>query len=138
MNDKPYRVIVTGSRTWTDENTIRQAIGAIVTSHGPENTVIVHGACPHGADALADAIARSWGGGLTVERWPADWGTHGGSAGFRRNAAMVSRGADICLAFIAPCEGPHHIYQSPHGTHGASHCARLADEAGITVKRWTT
>jgi hypothetical protein len=99
--NQPYRVLVTGSRTWTDEDAVRTAISVAVASHNAEGVVIVHGACPHGADALADKIAQEMG--LQVERWPADWGTHGRSAGYRRNAAMVSRGADVCLAFIAPC-----------------------------------
>jgi len=119
-----YRVLVTGSRTWTDEQAIRTALAAVIWPHGPENVVIVHGACPVGADAIADRIATAWGGGLTVERHPADWERYGRAAGFRRNAEMVALDADVCLAFIRG------------GSRGASHCARLAGAAGIPVRRF--
>lgn len=69
---KPFRVLITGSRSWTDEQAIRSALAAIVFMYGPENVVVIHGACPQGADALADRIASAWTG-ITVERHPADW-----------------------------------------------------------------
>lgn len=123
-----YRILITGSRTWDDEDTIREAIGAIVAVQGPENVVVVHGACPQGADHIADRIAGSWGGGMTVERHPADWRPNGRldfGAGYRRNADMVNLGADVCLAFIRD------------GSKGATHCADLAERAGIELRRWT-
>lgn len=122
---KPFRVLVTGSRSWSDEQTIRDALAAIISRHGPESVTVVHGACPKGADALADRIVTSWGGGLTVERHPADWnGPARRGAGFARNAEMVRLGADICIAFILD------------GSRGATHAADLAEKAGIPVRRY--
>jgi len=130
---KPYRVLVTGSRDWEDRAAIDDfltALAAANTFHNRE-TVIVHGACPTGADAMADDWAR-WHAArsplIGFERHPANWRPGGildRSAGFRRNAEMIRLGADICLAFIR------------NGSRGASHTARLAEEAGILVRRWT-
>jgi Bifunctional DNA primase/polymerase, N-terminal/YspA, cpYpsA-related SLOG family len=113
----PRRVLVTGSRTWTSEHTIAAAL----REHRAPGAVLVSGACPRGADAIAERLWTSWGG--KVERHPADWAT-GPDAGPARNAAMVAAGADVCLAFIRD------------GSAGASHTARLADLAGIPVRRY--
>jgi len=110
----PRRILVTGSRTWTDVAPIR---AALATVWGDGTAVLVSGACPRGADHIADAIWASWGG--RVERHPADWSRYGRAAGYRCNAAMVAAGGTECLAFI-------HV-----GSAGASHTTRLAEDAGI-------
>lgn len=117
------RVLVTGSRSWTDETAVIVTIGEAI-GHVPDDQLhtvtVVHGACPSGADAYAGYWARQLG--LTVESHPADW-SRGKGAGFERNEYMVSLGADVCLAFIKD--------HSP----GASHCAAKAEEAGIKTIR---
>ena len=124
----PYRVLVTGSRIWTDGQTMWRALADTV--HGipiDQDIVIVHGSCPTGADAMADEWARGFG--ATIERHPATWRPTGRldrSAGVRRNAEMVALGADVCLAFIR------------NGSRGASHTAALAEQAGIPTRRFTT
>jgi hypothetical protein len=121
---KPYRILVTGSRDWNDRDTIWRALGdAVAPVPVDRELVVVHGHCPRGADAMADLWSRKYG--ATVERHPANWQLEGKRAGFIRNARMVNLGADICLAFIKD------------GSRGASHTARLAEQAGIPVRRWT-
>ena len=114
---RPRRVLVTGSRTWTAHG----IIAAALREHWADGTVLVSGARPHGADAIAERLWASWGG--QIERHPADWST-GRAAGMERNAVMVTAGANVCLAFIRD--------SSP----GATHTARLADLAGIPVRRY--
>lgn len=115
------RILVTGSRTWDDAEIIEGALRPFVEQVGAENVTVVHGACPHGADALAHRIARRLG--MAPEPHPADWRRHGKRAGFLRNKAMVALGADACLAFIRD------------GSRGATHTADLAEAANIPTIR---
>lgn len=137
---RPYRVLVTGSRDWTDHDIVRDALTTAIYQHTP--AVIVHGACPSGADAIASWWIRRFRHlQVTEEAHPAqghpaeDFGPWPG-AGPRRNAHMVQLGADVCLAFIGPCASAWCRRPKPHGSHGASGCAQLAEEAGIPVRRW--
>jgi hypothetical protein len=144
-----YRILVTGSRTWKDYHAVHDALAAVAGEAlraGHSGLTVITGAAPYGADhdAVQWAAIVSYDGaaGLAVAResHPADWHPRGKrdlSAGFRRNAEMVAAGADVCLAFISPCSARYCTKPKPHGSHGASHCADLAEKAGIPVRRWT-
>lgn len=141
MADTVKRLLITGSREWTDGTIILRALGDVRAEWGDaEDCVLVHGDA-RGADRIA---ARFWGArfGLPVEPHPASWyapcrpeckPNHrrakvlGGpkvcpAQGMYRNAHMVALGADLCLAFI--------LDESA----GATKCAGLARKAGITVR----
>ena len=126
------RVLVTGSRDWTEPQAVADALRGVVSGLASQDVTVVHGACPTGADAHADRAARVFG--MNVERHPADR-SQGRAAGPRRNAAMVAQGADICLAFIGPCTSPRCRRPGPHDSHGATGCADLAERAGIPTRR---
>lgn len=103
------RVVVTGSRSWDGAAAVRVALAEqhLIASALDLRLVVVHGACPTGADAIADTWARRMEGirghvDTTVEPWPADWDRHGRPAGPTRNRAMLDAGTDIVLAFRAP------------------------------------
>jgi hypothetical protein len=106
------RVLVAGSRDWTRESVIYDALDTHV---GPKD-VLVHGKCPLGADAYAEHWAS--GRAILQERHPADW-SRGKSAGIARNQEMVDLGADLCLVFVK------------NGSPGATHCGQAAEKAGI-------
>ncbi len=77
-----FRLLVTGSRTWDDSRLIEQALAIILARH-PEGVVLVHGACPRGADAIAAAYAVRTPG-YQIEAHPADWHRYGRAAGTPR------------------------------------------------------
>jgi hypothetical protein len=125
-----YRVIVTGSREYGDYARVREELGVVLatriagTGMAYPPIVVVHGAA-RGADTLAGKVAREFG--MTVEEHPADWAGYGKQAGYIRNAEMVSLGAHLALAF----------FKQGAGNRGTDHCARLAESAGIPVRRIT-
>jgi hypothetical protein len=121
-----YRVLVTGSRDWDDEGVIYGALDEVLLRCmyvGRAMHLI------HGGAAGADSIAHNWAREAKVDRvvYEAQWREHGvynPQAGLARNRLMVEAGADLCLAFIR------------NGSRGATHCANLAEEAGIKTWRW--
>lgn len=114
------RILVTGSRDWDDRDLLWQTLSAAAEDVG---NVLVSGACPKGADRMAEEWAECQPD-FTVERHPADWDRHGKRAGFIRNDEMVQLGADLCLAFIK------------NESKGATMTARLAEAAGIPTRRF--
>ena len=129
------RILVTGSRDWPDETLVQSAIRDSVIeywsadpppegSRYAEDVIIVHGACPTGADRMASDLAKQYFRSYTEEPHLADWRGRGKRAGPARNAEMVALGADVCLAFI---KGE---------SKGATMTADLARKAGIPVKEY--
>lgn len=116
---RDIRVLITGSRTWTDRVVIERALKPY---RAWQSTTLVSGHCPTGADALAEEVAQEFG--FELELHPADWRAFGKRAGFIRNTEMVRLGANICHAFIR--------WQSA----GATHCAKEAQRYGIPLRVW--
>ncbi|QOT19263.1 SLOG family protein [Paenarthrobacter sp. YJN-5] len=127
----PPRLLITGSRGWTDRAVIRDALRDWWDSTGRDpEAILVSGKCPKGADRICEEI---WAhNGLTLELHPAKWRKADGSqdmaAGYTRNKAMVDTRPDHLIAFILDKSG------------GASHCLRYAQKQGIptTVYEATT
>lgn len=116
------RILVTGSRDWTDWRALTDALIETGGSTMNPDVTVVHGGA-RGADMMADEIAETRG--WLREPHPADWGRYGKAAGPIRNQEMVDAGADVCLAFYLPglpCKG-------------TSDCDRRAVKAGIPVTR---
>jgi hypothetical protein len=134
-----YRILVTGSRTWTDWQQVRDALhrayleGAMNDPHG--QVILMTGACPTGADKIAEDTWLKNVGPDSIERHPADWDTYGKGAGFVRNTGMVDQQPDVVLAFLDWCRMPCGN-REPHRSHGANHCANYAEKSGIEVRRF--
>lgn len=87
------RVIVCGGRDYDDVEVITQVLQVLM----PGDAVLVHGACPTGADLIASTIWEATGG--AVEPHPAAWEVFGKAAGPLRNQVMADLGADFVIAF---------------------------------------
>lgn len=107
------RILVCGSRTWTDGNAIRSRLKCC----GPPGVVITGGA--RGADQLAETIARSLG--FQVETYPADWRGKGRRAGIIRNLEMLNTNPNLVLAF------------HQNGSRGTQHTIDEARHRGIRL-----
>jgi|GEM_PF-1050464 len=117
--DYGYRVLITGSRNWLAAGTVVAVLDRLLAAHPA--LVVVHGACPTGADRIAGEWCEELG--VPAEGHPADWATHGRAAGPRRNAEMVATAPAECHAFIRA------------GSAGATDCAKKAEQAGIPTTR---
>lgn len=122
------RILVTGSRTWTDRDSVWRVLDGMLFAPGAVPIVVVHGAA-----AGVDTLAEGWVEARALASWPvesevhpAHWVVHGRKAGILRNIHMVGLGADLCLAFIRD------------NSRGATHCATAAHMAGIEtrIERW--
>lgn len=108
------RILVTGSREWTDYTAIKNAIVA----HGA--TFIIEGGAA-GADTYAKLAAKELG--LPFETFDADWTRYRKAAGPIRNQRMLDEGKpDLVLAFPLP------------GCRGTWDMVRRAKKAGVEVK----
>ena len=125
------RILVTGSRDWTDRDLVGDVLEGYRNAYVGPDFIVVHGACPTGADLFAD----TWCGlnRVNVERHPAWWHRYGNAAGPIRNQEMVDLGAFVTLAFAKVCTKPRCEVPTPHGSHGTLDCALAAQKARIPV-----
>lgn len=114
------RLLVTGSRDWTDRQVIYDALKFAFNLLGRDRGIILTHGAARGADTLA---AQCWERqGMRTHSVPANWDAFGKRAGHLRNQSMVEFGAELCLAF-------------PIGERwsGTRDCMAQARAAGITV-----
>lgn len=137
------RILVTGSREFTNYGVIHAALAEAVKDQPGPHTLVYGEA--RGADRLAAMAATKLG--WTLEPHPADWTRHctehchhrGGrptrgdgtswcpAAGANRNREMAEDGADLCLAFYA--RGARNV--------GTADCVKSAGKCEIPVRRFT-
>jgi len=87
------RVVVAGSRSFDDYEKLAYELDVILK--GKKNITIVSGTA-RGADRMGERYAAEHG--LSVEQFPAEWGTYHKGAGPIRNKKMV-QSADVVVAF---------------------------------------
>src|SRR4051812_3240410 len=87
------RVLVCGSRDWTDKDEIANVLADLADLPSVE---ILHGGA-RGADQMAGEVAEFYG--YDVRVFAADWQNEGRRAGFLRNLRMLDEKPNLVLAF---------------------------------------
>jgi hypothetical protein len=159
-----YRILVTGSREGVEMLVVWELLDETLVEaqgRGYREFTVVHGDAEgvdrHAAAFCEDQAAWYDNAGLVLaeERHRPDWGTCSmptctpvhrrrrkdgttfcPAAALYRDGLMVASGATICLAWIAPCVKRTCRKPRPHGSHGATYTADLAERAGIPTRRW--
>lgn len=96
------KILVAGSRTWTDECLVRKVLDDLYEEAGrpdPGSIELIHGNDPTGADMMCDKYAVE--AGWKVTRFSPQWGKYKKEAFEHRNVAMAVYGADIALVFFS-------------------------------------
>lgn len=109
-------IIVAGDRDFTNYDYLEQCLNSLFNTERPRT--IISG-CARGVDTLAIQYAQKHN--LPLMKFPADWDTHGKSAGPIRNREMA-RNATHLVAFL-----------TPHSK-GTRNMVKQAREFGLTVK----
>jgi hypothetical protein len=111
------KVLVCGSRDWTDRGEVDAAISGLPGEHEAV-TVVVGDA--NGADAIAAEFAAYYGFEIHLHR--ANWDYYGKRAGILRNLAMLDECPDLVIAF------------QRNGSRGTQHTIDEARKRDIPVK----
>lgn len=122
------RILVSGSRDFKDHRLIADTLSRQVRRERPRTVTLVHGNAP-GADRVAAWYAARWR--WNIESHPAQRNAYGDWAGWLRQREMVRLGADVCIAFVMPCDKELCPTVKFHGSHGPMGCVELAQEQGI-------
>ncbi|MBF6085127.1 DUF2493 domain-containing protein [Nocardia cyriacigeorgica] len=122
------RVLITGSRTWSDTAWLREMLGWVWVRQGrPADLELWHGGA-RGADRLGAAIWRRQG--LPVRVITADWDKYGKRAGVVRNQQLVDQGgyAQAVAALV-----PEWITATTVRRSGTLDCTARIDRAGVPL-----
>lgn len=110
------RVLIYGGRDFVPTDLDYSWLNSLFQEHSPGELTVISGEARG-----ADTAGRIWAtaSGHEVERFPADWKTHGKAAGHIRNQQMLDSGIDVAIQF-------------PGGV-GTADMRRRLDKAGVRV-----
>jgi len=131
------RILICGSRTWTDKKAILDKLLSVEASYDSYIKTVIHGGA-RGADTLAGIATKEMCGYKAdanhtqaqvddntpaVLVFPANWNKYGRAAGAIRNQQMLTEGRpDLVLAFW------------DQKSRGTKHMIELAKRAGVPVE----
>ena len=112
------RIIIAGGRDFNNADMVEACLHMHTKGLQPGDVQIVSGAA-RGADSIGMEIAKKYETNLAI--FPAQWNTHGKSAGYKRNVLMAEN-ADMLLAFW---DG---------NSRGTKHMIDIAKQKGLVVE----
>lgn len=124
---KVYRIIIAGSRDFTDYAVVEKEAGKIIDellSKNPDAYVEIISGNARGADLLGERFACEKG--YRLWRFPANWTAFGHAAGPIRNRAMLEFAMDREAVLIAFWNGK---------SRGTANMVDIAHAAGIPIYR---
>jgi hypothetical protein len=94
---KVYKVIIAGSRDWTDEKVMKEYLEKfwLKFCSKTDKQIVISGTA-RGADSMGEEMAKAHG--LDIIYMPANWTAYGKRAGYIRNKEMAKM-ADGCIVF---------------------------------------
>jgi len=110
------KVIVAGSRGFNDYELLKKKLDHVLSKR---SVVEIISGTARGVDQLGERYAKEKD--FPCSRYPADWNTHGKSAGYLRNVQM----ADIADALVA--------FWDEHSP-GTKHMIDIAKRKGLVVR----
>lgn len=118
-NPAPFRVLVTGGRTYTNDTKIRDYLDYLLERIAPRDMILIAGGAK-GADSLAQGWAISHRNRVLLIVEQAHWKQDGKAAGPRRNQRMLDlHHPELVVAFP--------------GGRGTEHMKMIAAKAGIQI-----
>lgn len=90
-----YKAIIAGSRSFNNYAYLKEKVNEILEEIKKQYDVVIISGAAKGADSLGELYAEEMG--YKIEKYPANWGLYGKSAGYKRNLQMgeVCNGAII-------------------------------------------
>ena len=107
-----FRVIIAGSRSLQYKSTgVRQhlfgKLDNLLSAKRKGQEIVIISGTARGADQFGELYARARG--FKIERYPADWDTHGKSAGYKRNVEMAENADALVALWDGKSRGTKHM-----------------------------
>lgn len=113
MYQRPVvRVIIAGGRDYEDYNKLECVVDHMLSKLMDTHDIVIISGGARGADVMAMRYANHRGFELIV--MPADWDTHGRSAGYKRNVQMAEAATHLIAFWDGVSRGTKHMIDIAH------------------------
>jgi len=108
MDYEEFSIVVAGGRTFNDYELMQSKLDQILQDKTQQGVIItIISGTAGGADKMGEKYAKDRG--LNLKLMPAQWDTHGRSAGYRRNWAMAQVADAVVVFWDGTSKGSKHM-----------------------------